>query len=178
MDDLSVRDIAIILIVIVVLVLLGVMVLKKSRGGDLATFLGGAARRRTKRSEDPYMRSDEPWFTEIREGRKTVEVRVGPDGRYEDLIGKTVKFIGPEDQTVGVVVSKVRHYDTLDDLVKKEGWKKIAPQAKTDKAAKEAYSKITITRRSGLEVEVFSDERVAKLGGVNAVEFKLAPQTA
>jgi ASC-1-like (ASCH) protein len=185
MKDLSARDIAIILIVVIIFVILAAMLMKKKGGlhadffGGAADAFGGAARKRGKRpnrQEEPYMRSDEPWFSEVKEGRKTVEIRVGPEDRYQELVGKTVKFIGPEDQVVEAEITKVRHYDELGELVKKEGYKKVAPHVKSDKAAEEAYAKIKITRRSGHEVDVFDPERITRLGGLNAVEFKLKPQ--
>lgn len=110
--------------------------------------------------------TQEPWFTEIKEGRKSVEARVGPSGRFEDLVGKKIKIKAGKDK-VKAMVTGVRHYDNLSDYVKKEGYKKVAPHTKSDADAVKKY--LEIKNKAG-EV-IFNDDIVKEKGGIIAIEF-------
>ena len=117
----------------------------------------------------------EPWFTEVVSGRKTVEGRAGPAGKFDHLVGKVVEIVqsGNRDATpVQARVTAVRHYKTLPEYIKGEGWKKIAPQAGSDAGAAKAYADVEMTRR-GKSIKVFDQARVAGRGGLNAVELAL-----
>jgi ASC-1-like (ASCH) protein len=112
--------------------------------------------------------TQEPWFTEIAEGRKTVEARVGELDRFEDMKGKRVKITGAGKKVDAEILS-VKHYKTLDEYIDKEGWKKVAPQCKTEKEAKDAH--MNLKDKSGQAV--YDPARVKEKGGIVALHFKL-----
>ncbi len=117
----------------------------------------------------------DPWFTEIAEGRKTVEGRVGSGDKLEQFrgrVGQLVEVAGPGGQRLAAKVAGVRHHPDLKTYLKEEGWKKTAPQAGSEAGAEAAYGRVT-ARRDEKEVPVFSAERVKECGGVIAVELAL-----
>lgn len=122
----------------------------------------------------------EPWFTAIAEGKKTVEGRVGQPTSYADLEGLEVEIRGPEGRTARVKVTSRKHYPTLDDYVKGEGWARVAPHTKSDAEALAAYRAVMMPARGGRHKKagkqegVFSDERVQKSGGIVALRIKVA----
>ncbi len=116
----------------------------------------------------------DPWFTEIAEGRKTVEGRVGSGEqleRFQGRVGQLIEVAGPDGQRLSVKVAGVRHHPDLKTYLKEEGWKKTAPQAGSEAKAKAAYDEIMM-RRDGKEIPVFGAERVKERGGVIAVELE------
>lgn len=110
----------------------------------------------------------EPWFTEIKSGRKTVEGRVGREGSKNSWIGKRMLIIGPKS-SVTVRVKAIRYYDNLQKYIETEGWEKIAPQTGSNEKAFETYMAIKMKG----ENRVFSPERIANMGGINAMEISL-----
>jgi len=122
----------------------------------------------------------EPWFSLIAEGKKTVEGKPSPESRWAPLIGKTITF-QHGDRTVDRVVGAVRYYPDVDSFLAEE-WEKTAPQARSLEEAKKLYAKIRMKWRGNPKdgepdekgtVQVFSPERVSARGGMTAVE--LAP---
>lgn len=112
--------------------------------------------------------TQDPWFTEIKDGRKTVEARIGPADKFTDLVGKTVKVkMGKEK--LKVKVNDIRHYDSLSEYVKKEGYKKVAPHTKSDADAIKKY--LELKNKAG-DV-IYSEEAIKEKGGIIAIEFEL-----
>lgn len=113
----------------------------------------------------------DPWFTGITDGNKSIEGRVGKAEKYSHWIGKPAIFKGPSDRILRVMVTDVRHYDTLDDYLAFDDWTKIRANdsISTLTALKEAY--LAIVDRN--DRRVFSDESVKLAGGMNAIEFRL-----
>ena len=69
----------------------------------------------------------------IRSGRKTLEVRVGYDNINRIQVGERIQFVSHES-TLVVRVNAIRRYTSIELLLDKEPWEKIAP----DLASKEA----------------------------------------
>jgi ASC-1-like (ASCH) protein/ribosomal protein S18 acetylase RimI-like enzyme len=69
----------------------------------------------------------------IRSGRKTLEVRVGYDNINRIQVGEYIKFVSHES-TLDVRVNAIRRYQSIELLLDKEPWEKIAP----DLSSKEA----------------------------------------
>ena len=108
----------------------------------------------------------EPWFTEIINGRKTVEGRTGNSNKFKYLIGSSIIVTnGTNSETM--FVKDVRHYNNLDDYIENEGWNKIAPHTGSNKMTRKAYDSITM--KNG--IFVFSERRVAERGGICAIEL-------
>ncbi len=102
----------------------------------------------------------EPWFTQIKSGKKTIDVRVGEPSKFEELIGKDVTYYHKKDE-VEVEIKEVNSYKSLKDLIKKEDYSKIAPHLESDKELLEILSKY------------FSEERIKEAGGINALKLKI-----
>lgn len=110
----------------------------------------------------------EPWFTEVAAGRKTIEGKVGHRAKFSHLVGQTIEFHnGP--RSVRAVVDQVRHHPTLAEYIAAEGWRNVAPHTGSDAAAVEAY--LAVHRSDG--VQVFGPDRVEEMGGMNAIVFRL-----
>lgn len=112
-----------------------------------------------------------PWLEEIAAGRKTTEGRVGPDGKYKDWIGEEVMFVNDQLE-VPAKVTDVIHYDNLESYMNGEGWKKCAPHVESEKKAYEAYHAIVMAKK-GKNKQVFSDKRIDKNGGINAIRLEI-----
>jgi len=112
----------------------------------------------------------DPWFTEIEAKRKTVEGRVGHNGKFDHLIGEDLLIVGPE-YTITVKVRAVRHYKDLCTYIAAEGWERIAPHTSSNEEAERAYRRVTMVS-CGLPVAVFSPERIDERGGINAIELE------
>lgn len=111
----------------------------------------------------------EPWFGEIAAGRKTVVARIGPLSRYQGLRGERAIFHGGARQARAAVV-EVRHYESLEEFLAGEGWKRAAPHAGSLEAATAAYLEI----RQGDGGRVFDPNRVRRAGGVSALVLRFA----
>lgn len=112
-----------------------------------------------------------PWLGEVAAGRKTTKGRVGPDGKYRDWIGENVVFFN-DDLEVPAKVTDVIHYDSLESYLTGEGWQKCAPHVGSEEEAYEAYRAIQMEKK-GKKKQVFSDERIAKNGGINALRIEI-----
>lgn len=109
------------------------------------------------------MEVQEPWLSMIESGAKTVEGRPGPRSKFTHLIGHPLELYYKE-KTVHRRVVDIRHYPTLDEYLKEE-WKLAAPTAKSIDEARQMYLEI----RTSDGEQVFSAERLQRLGGMNAV---------
>lgn len=110
----------------------------------------------------------EPWLTEIAEGRKDVEGRTGGPGKFAGWAGKGVRIHNGR-YAVMRSVAAVRHYPDLASYLEAEGWERVAPHAGSAAGAARAYRAVALEDGT----KVFSDERVAARGGIWAIE--LAP---
>lgn len=100
----------------------------------------------------------EPWFTQIKTGQKTIDVRTGES--FSDLVGKTVTYYYKKEE-VEVKILSAKCYDSLEDLVTAEKYKNIGPHLGSNKEL------ITILK------QYFSDERIKKAKGVYALKLEL-----
>ena len=108
----------------------------------------------------------EPWLTEIIEGRKTVEGRAAPKDNFSNWIGKTITVLD-KHKSAEVKVVDVKHYNTLREYLDSE-WENAAPHAKSKEEAEKLYHDIYYNK-NGKKVQVFSDERVLDRGGIEAL---------
>lgn len=118
------------------------------------------------------LRVEEPWFSEIVAGRKTIEGRAGRAGERDSWIGTLVNIARTDDlgdhyETFAVV--SVRHYDNLLDYLMAEGWVNCAPHATSFADAVEKYLDI----ENSLGSKLFGYHEIERRGGINAI--KLAP---
>ena len=102
----------------------------------------------------------EPWISQIMDGTKTIDVRIGKASNYEEFLGKEVIYFH-KDKQVKVKYEKINHYESLKELLKNEDRIKMAPHTKSDKEYLEVMHKF------------YTDERVDEAGGVNAIHIKL-----
>jgi ASC-1-like (ASCH) protein len=110
----------------------------------------------------------EPWLSEIIEGRKTVEGRAAPKGNFNSWIGKTITVLD-KNKSAGVKVTEVKHYNTLDEYLDVE-WEHAAPHAKSKEDAKKLYEDIYY-KKDGKKVQVFSHTRISDRGGIEAIHL-------
>lgn len=108
----------------------------------------------------------DPWLTEIIEGRKTVEGRAAKAGDFKSWIGKTIKVFNSK-KSAQAKVEKVVHYDNLDDYLDVE-WEKAASHLNSKEEAKKAYLDIYYFK-NGSKVQVFGPDRIAERGGMEAI---------
>ena len=109
----------------------------------------------------------EPWLSEIESGRKTVECLIGPPGDCADWIGRPIAFVSFERLVLTAVVG-VRHYATLEDYIRGEGFTAVAPHVTSSAEALEAYAAIRTARGDS----VFSNKRILSGGGLNAIRMR------
>ena len=121
----------------------------------------------------PVLDVQQPWFDQICSGNKTVEGRTGALGRYDAMIGQIIDMYDPAEPSFRfpVLIVAVRHYDTLNEYIDAEGWQRIAPHTGSNKNTMRAYADIYMPGADG-PVQVFSSERVAQRGGINAIEVE------
>ena len=113
------------------------------------------------------MHIQDPWFTEILMGRKTVEGRVGSiPSKYAVYVGGQMKIECDNLSTI-VKVNMIIHYQNLESYLRNE-WRRAAPHVGSLEEARSAYMAIL---DEGFPV--FSDERVKKNGGINAIYIEL-----
>jgi len=115
----------------------------------------------------------DPWFTAIYNGDKTIEGRVGLESKYASWKGKTALFTGPGNRSLKVLVTDVRHYDTLDDYLANNDYTKIRADDSVKNRDELRDKYLHIYNRDGKQV--FSDESIQYSGGINAIEFALQP---
>lgn len=105
-----------------------------------------------------------PWFHEIKYGRKTIEGRTGEEGSRDSMLGRPV-IISNGDQAFTVTVAKVVHFKTLSEYIDACGWNNVAPHAGSRENAIRAYREVKNERGE----YVFSDEKISSKGGINAL---------
>lgn len=147
-----------------ILVIAAALLLAKFRAPLMHLLKSGGGQRRLS------IITQEPWFGEIKAGRKTVEARVGPPTLYEDNIGEMVDVVVPKGEKLIAKITAVRHYATLDEYISAETVKKIAPHTASAAAAATAY--LAIKNKAG--DTVYDPARVTAKGGITAIELKLA----
>lgn len=104
---------------------------------------------------------DEPYFTLVKCGKKTVEARI-KKGKYGKI--KPGDFIvvlkRDSEESIKVRVLGVRNYNNFKEMFEKEDYKKIIPDAKNiEEALKEPFR--------------FYTKEMEKKYGVVAIEVKL-----
>mgnify|MGYP003394662654 CR=1 FL=1 len=109
----------------------------------------------------------EPWYTEIESGRKTIEGRSGNVHKYTQMIGNYI-VISSGKKSCRKKVIAIRTYDTLEEFIDKEGWKNMAPQLLSKEQTTQAY--LNVQSKEG--VHIFSPSEVQRKGGMIAIEFE------
>jgi len=100
----------------------------------------------------------EKWIDAVISGKKTVDVRPGPISKYEHNINKEITYVY-KDKSVKVKVDNIIHYDTLKELLKEEGFEKIAPHQKSLESTLEEFD------------QWFDENKIKELGGINAIHI-------
>jgi ASC-1-like (ASCH) protein len=108
--------------------------------------------------QPPAYYMGEMWFNWSVSGKKTVDVRPGPAGKYDNLKGQTITYKHKKD-TFDAKVTDIKHYKDFESLIKAEGVDNVAP----GKTAAEFVSMMS----------KYYDPKDASVGGVNAIHFKL-----
>lgn len=111
------------------------------------------------------------WHELVKSDEKGAELRKGPKGKYDDIVGKLVVIaLNGDDgrQSVMVRVDAVTYLDGLDDLCSEEGdWFEVTPQAEDAQQSKSLL--LEIHKRNGKQV--FSPEAIKEKGGLCVVYF-------
>jgi len=117
----------------------------------------------------------DPWLSYIQQGTKTVEGRVGPIGKFDEVLAQPGYnlLLKNDQQQFPVKLVKVVHYPDLESYLRSEGWERVAPHTGSFEVARSAYLAIEMTNEDGKIVSVFSPERISKLGGINALHIVL-----
>lgn len=122
------------------------------------------------------MEVQEPWFTLIKEGFKTVEGRTGSFEKIKSKLppGKALGDIialvrSPEGKEVKINITGIVHYDDLESYLEGEDWEKCAPHASSKEEARAKY--LEVFTKEG--EQVFSPSRVKQNGGINAIRLEL-----
>lgn len=87
---------------------------------------------------------NEPWFTAIKKGQKTVEGRKGTEKWLSIRAGDVIKFVCTDKQSFFKIVKSVKHYgtdeyDPLTNYLIHEGIQNCLPGINSLIVAKEVY---------------------------------------
>lgn len=118
----------------------------------------------------------EPWFSLIASGQKTIEARVGSIDKFASIVNsRIITFTNMQiahSPHIYVSIRAIRHYDTLDNFLRAEGWIHCAPQAHTYEEARNAF----LIARNSQGVPVFSDENTQRVGGITVFALQTHDQ--
>jgi len=117
----------------------------------------------------------EPWLELIRTGQKTVEGRVGPFGKFDEVLTEpgVNLLLQSDQQRVPATLANVVHYSDLNSYLEGEGWERVAPHTGSLEGARSAYLAIEMKDENGGVIQVFSPDRIKKLGGINALQISI-----
>ena len=107
-----------------------------------------------------------PYLDQIREGRKTLEVRVGYPGILKIGPGEVIEMIAGEERLI-VRVKDIRRYASFEDMVATEPADRIAPGIVSRKELLRAIREIYPSDRERLGVgvlEVRPEHEALQLG--------------
>lgn len=103
----------------------------------------------------------EPYFSFIRNGLKTKEGRGGKSRLVLDTeIGEIVQFFDGEKAFEAAIVDK-KSYSTIEEMLRKEGFKDMIPDAESFEAAVAVYKGFNWNESDGfcaVHLQVLSDE--------------------
>jgi ASC-1-like (ASCH) protein len=70
----------------------------------------------------------EPWYTHIKEGRKTIEGRPKRNTFAEMQVGQTVKFFNKQlNESFCAKIIEINEYKTFFDMIKSNGQENVLP---------------------------------------------------
>ena len=107
---------------------------------------------------------NEPWLSNIRDGKKRVEGRAGTLKDFSCWIGQEATFYN-KSQKVTVQIVDVRHYNTLQEFLSSEGWQNVAPHLHNIDEVKAAY------------LSFYPGTYIDKAGGMNGIVISVANAT-
>jgi ASC-1-like (ASCH) protein/ribosomal protein S18 acetylase RimI-like enzyme len=90
----------------------------------------------------------------IRLGRKTLEVRVGYDNINRIQVGERIRFVSHES-ALDVRIQDVRRYSSIEALLEKEDWAKIAPDLSSGEEVLQLLKRIYPPDKEALGMVVF-----------------------
>lgn len=115
----------------------------------------------------------EPWFSFISSGCKTVEVRVGSKDKAHKMYCGQRLTLKTDSMSCQVTISKVQWYPSLDSCLCGAGWSNAAPHATSLEDARIKYDSIVLPDGT----PVFGSKRVADKDGVIAIHLVSDPWT-
>lgn len=116
-------------------------------------------------SEEKAVLISDPWFGQIKDGSKTVEVR-GNFGFFRSInAGDSIRITNGKGDTVTCKVKEVRPFPNITDLLKGVGWKTIYPGAESETDAEAIIKRLIKPQDEGKELLAIVFEDAAKSGG-------------
>ena len=110
----------------------------------------------------PRMHIADPWYSYILSGIKTVEGRRGRPSKFAAHLASPYFVIFNEEMgEFKAVLRGIRHYETLYDYLKKEGWQNVMPGLSSEGHVIDAYHGF------------YTDESIVEAGGMCALELQL-----
>jgi ASC-1-like (ASCH) protein len=110
---------------------------------------------------------NEPWLSNIRDGKKRVEGRAGALEDFSCWVGRQATFYNSK-QKVTVRILDVHHYGPLKEFLAFEGWANAAPHLRNMDESVAAY------------LQFYPGTYIDKAGGMNGIVIsvvkKLRPQ--
>lgn len=130
----------------IILVIIVFICLQNQADNRLCFDLAGGGKRRKRRrsgsehSEHKFTVKD-PYFEQIKNGKKTVEGRL-KKGRFEHIKkGDTIYWVNRDTkEEVKTKVTDHKTYDHVSDMIKNVGHKKLLPGTKSNDEAQEKYN--------------------------------------
>ena len=93
-------------------------------------------------SEEKAILISDPWFSQIKNGKKKLEVR-GNYGFFSKLEKGSVVKITNRTETISCLITDVsKPFSNVDDLLKKVNWKDIYPEEKSEEKVGELIKKL------------------------------------
>jgi ASC-1-like (ASCH) protein len=109
-------------------------------------------------SFDYEVHVSEPWYTHIKEGRKTVEGRPKRNTFVEMKVGQTVKFFNKQlNENFCAKIIEINEYKTFFDMIRSNGLENVLSSGISSMFAIESLplwltSKVLITKKSKVMV--------------------------
>lgn len=111
--------------------------------------------------EKRVFKINEPWFTAIKNGEKTVEGRCGHNYTFSHLIGNFITFINEEkNDQVDALVTAIHWYENLYQYLDTEGLG-VLPGITSISEAIDIYHKF------------YTDEQIKARGGICAIIMQM-----
>ena len=110
------------------------------------------------------MHLEKRYFDLILSGKKRIEGRLVKPSRENMKPGDIIVFHDDEGRKIRCRVKEVRFYDSLEEMVKAEGYKNLVPDAESEEEVFEIYRKFYPEggRFMAIELEECNESRYAR----------------